>query len=477
MSLQRCYGNVRFGFTQPSPRNVERLDAGAIPMVVAMMARGLQVDLDHFTMMERTLTDGMEAITEEVRSLTGYLINLDSGPQVSDLLFKKLKLKQPRPRMTPSGDRESADEESLIAVQHDHLCVPKILDYKELSKLRGTYVKPMPKLARKASDGTWRMIPNLGTTRVPSGRFNCNKPNMLAMPNRTRLGQQVCEGYITQEGWVYLSVDFSQIEPRETAHRSRDENLIRIYENDEDIYSDFATSAFHLADNRYRDAGSHEWKYPTVHKKLHRFPSKTCILSAIYRISAKGLLEKMPILCESCGWRQATGEDEIATEHSCPRFRAYWTEDRCQDIINSFLLKYNAIPQMWKADDAYVRRHGFIVDEFGRMLHVIAVRSVLQWVVNGALRESGNLPIQGSACGFLKLAMAEVFDVLEREGLLGDVVYPLLPIHDEILFEVREDMAEEIGQLVVYIFERVVKLIVPIKAGIAVAANWGSLPK
>lgn len=472
MALQKVYGGVVFGLTRPSPRNVQRLDSGAVPMVISMMSTGLQVDLDHFKNMERELSDDMDRVTEEVRSLTGYLINLDSGPQVSDLLFKKLGLKQPRPRMTKSGDRESADEESLIAVQHDHPSVPKILDYKEYSKLKGTYVVPMPKLARKASDGTWRMIPNLGTTRVPSGRFNCAKPNMLAMPNRTKLGRRVCEGFVTRPGWVYLSIDFSQIEPRETAHRSLDPNLIRIYENDEDIYSDFAISAFKIADTRYKDAKTGEWKYPGVDKKEHRFPSKTCILSAIYRITAKGLLEKMPVMCGVCGWKQDSGE-----EHTCSQFTPHWTEERCQSIINAFLIKYAGIPQMWARDDAYIKKNGYIVDEFGRMLHVIAARSVLQWVVNGALREGGNLPIQGSACGFLKLGMAEVYDVLEREGLLGDVVNPLLPVHDEIVAECREDMAEEVGQLISYIFEHVVQLIVPIKAGIATAANWGLLPK
>jgi DNA polymerase-1 len=469
--MQICYGGVRFGFTQPSPRNVARLDAGAVPMVVGMMARGLQVDLDHFTRMERTLSDDLDRVTEEVHQLTGYLINLDSGPQVSDLLFNKLKLKQPRPRMTPSGDRESADEESLVAIQHEHLAVPKILDYKELSKLLTTYVRPMPKLARKMADGTWRMIPNLGTTRVPSGRFNCAKPNLLAMPNRTARGRQVCEGFITDAGWCYLSVDFSQIEPRETAHRSLDPALIRIYENDEDIYSDFAIAAFKLADQRYKDRGSGEWKYPGVDKKAHRFPSKTCILSAIYRITAKGLLEKMPILCATCGWMQDSGD-----EHPCQTFVPLWTETSCQDLINAFLLKYRGIPSMWVADDTYTRTHGYIVDEFGRLLHVAAVKSVLQWVVNGALREAGNLPIQGSACGFLKLAMAELHDTITRERLT-DVVYPLLPVHDELLCEVREDLAEEIGELVSYIFERVVRLVVPIKAGIAMSPTWGGLPK
>jgi DNA polymerase-1 len=440
-------------------------------MVVAMMARGLQVDLDHFKMMERTLSDDMERATEDVKSLTGYLINLDSGDQVSDLLFKKLGLKQARPNFTPSGERESVEDEVLVAIQHDHPAVPRILDYKEYSKLLTTYVRPMPKLARKTADGTWRMIPNLGTTRVPSGRFNCSKPNLLAMPNRTPLGQKVCEGFTTREGWVYVSVDFSQIEPRETAHRSLDENLIRIYENEEDIYSDFAIAAFKLLDDRYKDV-SGEWKYPSVHKKDHRFPSKTCILSAIYRISAKGLLEKMPILCERCGWKQESGED-----HPCSRFKAYWNEERCQAIINAFLLKYPGIPHMWRADDAYIKKHGYIVDEFGRMLHVIASKSVLPWVVGGALREGGNLPIQGSACGFLKLAMAEVYETLEREHLLGDVVNPLLPVHDEIVAECRADMADEVGAVIAYIFEHVVSLVVPIKAGIAQAENWGRLPK
>lgn len=467
--MQTCFGGVRFGFTQPSPRNVARLDAGAVPMVVSMMARGLQVDLEHFKMMERRLSDDMDRATEDVRSLTGYLINLDSGDQVSDLLFKKLGLKQARVHFTPSGDRESVEDEVLVAIQHDHPAVPRILDYKEYSKLLTTYVRPMPKLARKTADGTWRMIPNLGTTRVPSGRFNCAKPNLLAMPNRTPLGQMVCEGFVTEDEWVYLSVDFSQIEPRETAHRSQDANLIRIYKNNEDIYSDFAIPAFKLDDDRYQDKHG-EWKYPHVHKKDHRFPSKTCILSAIYRISAKGLLEKMPILCERCGWKQDSGED-----HTCPHFKPYWTEERCQDIINKFLMTYPGIPHMWRADDDYIRKHAYTVDEFGRMLHVAAARSVLQWVVSGALREGGNLPIQGSACGFLKLAMAEVHETLEREGLLGEVYWPLLPIHDEILGECRADMAEEIGQLISYIFERVVELTVPIKAGIATAPSWGAI--
>lgn len=467
MKLQRVYGGVVFGLNQPSPRNVARLDANSTPMIVSMMSRGIQIDPDHFRTMERVLSDDMERITEEVRSLTGALVNLDSGDQVSNLLFKKLGLKQARPRFTPSQSRESTDEETLIAIKHDHPVISKILDYKEFSKLLGTYVRPIPKLARRVAFGQWRLYPNLGMTRIPSGRLNCKAPNLLATPNRTPRGREVCKGFITDSGWTFLSVDESQIEVRVIAHRSQDPALMQIYFDEDDIYSDFAIKAFNLPDQRYRDGTG--WHYPNVDKKTHRFPSKTCILSAIYRISAKGLLEKMPPVCAVCM--------TDATEHTCQTFQPLWTENKCQDLLNAFLLSYPGISKSWVTDDTYVRRHGYICDEFGRLLHVIAVRSVLRWVVNGALREAGNMPTQSGAQGTIKLVMAEVQDTFEREGMLGNIVNPLLQVHDELLFEVREDMAEEIGEYVAHTFEHCVQLRVPIKAGTAVAANWGSLAK
>lgn len=437
-------------------------------MVHAMQQRGLQVDLSHFARMERTLSQDMERITEEIRHLAGHYINLDSGDQVSTYLFKELGLTQPRPKFTKSGDRESVEHDVLVSIQHDHPAVAKILDFKELSKLRGTYVVPMPKLARHTDFGKWRLYPKFSTTRVPSGRFACKEPNLLAMPNRTARGRQVCEGFITDPGYCYLSVDESQIEPRTVAHRSQDPALMAIYHNQEDIYSDFAISAFRLKDERYQDADG--WHYPGVDKKEHRFPSKTCILASIYRVTHKGLLEQMPAVCTHCHTE--------ASSHSptCPKFEALWHEDNCQEIINAFYLRYRGIIAMQKRDDARARKFGYVWDDWGRLLHTTAVRSVLEWVVSAALREAGNMPIQGFACGTLKLVMAAVQDDLERSGL-GEVCFPLLPIHDEILFECREDVAEEIGEHAAHRFRTCVELTVPLEAGIAKAETWGKLPK
>jgi DNA polymerase-1 len=453
------YNGVRFPCDGPDLLNVERIDLGCVPMVTTMMNRGMQVDLSHFARMEKTLTEDMDRITAEVHQLTGVWVNLGSGDQVSNLLFKILGLKQAKPKMTKSGDRESVEYEVLVAVQHQHEVVPKILDYKELEKLRGTYVVPMPKLARRTNHGVWRMFPNLGQTRVPSGRFNCKEPNLLAFPTRTKRGREIRNGFITDEGWCYLSVDFSQFEPRACAHCSEDPDLIWIFESEQDIYSDFAIAAFQLDDQRYQEPDG-KWYYPGVDKDEHRFPSKTCWLAAIYDVTAMGLQEQMPVVCATC--HKPTSSDKDLPLHDCNNFRPLWVEDACQGILNSLYLKYPGILRDRKRHHARARRYGYIWGEWGRLHHVAAVRSVHPWVVAAALRETGNFPYQELNSGALKLAMAAIHDDLD--GLTGDVCWPLLPIHDELVWETREDVAEELGELCKMRFETCVPLKVPVKA-------------
>lgn len=465
---QRLYNGVRLLGDGPCLDNVARIDAGARPMIHKMMQTGMQVDLAHFAKMETILIEDMDRITEEVKTMTGRYCNLDSGDQVSNLLFKQLGLKQARLKFTKSGDRESVENEVLVAIQHEHPVVGKILEFKELSKLKGTYVTPMPKLAQKTAAGVWRMFPKLGDTRVPSGRLNCKEPNLLAMPNRTERGRQICEGFITDDQWVFVSVDESQIEPRVVAHRSQDPALMNIYFNEEDIYSDFAINAFKLHDERYQDGQG--WHYPGVDKKLHRFPSKTCILAAIYDVTNIGLLEQMPIVCATCG------KESKNHEETCPTFISQWNENNCQDILNSFYLTYPFIMSMRKRDHKRALQYGYLWDEWGRILHVTAVRSVLDWVVSAALREAGNFPIQSTAQGTVKLTMAAVHDDFEAGGLY-DVAHPLLQIHDELLLEVRADMAEEIAAHIAWRFETCVELSVPIKSSSAQSHTWGTLPK
>ena len=482
---QRVYNRVRLlDGAGPSLKNIQRIDLSAMPMIARMKRRGLQVDLAHFSKLDVDLTRDMDSLTADVHRMTGHYCNLGSGDQVADLLFKKLGLKQARPQLTSSEERESVADEVLTAIQHEHPVVGLCLNYKELEKLRGTYVRPMPKLAQRTAHGVWRMYPNFRTTRVPSGRLSCADPNLLAMPARTERGRDIRKGFITDPGWVYLSVDESQIEVRIAAHRSADPNLIKVYEGREDVYSDFATSAFRLPDKRYKDETG--WHYPTVDKMEHRRPSKTCVLAAIYDVTAGGLQNQMPVICARCS-KPATcpkceegkphNKPAECVQHDCNHYTPLWVEAKCQTILNSFYMRYPGLMRMRINDHNYMRQHGYMVDMWGRVLHVQAVRSVLQWVVNGALREGANFPMQSSAQGTIKLVMAQVDDDLVQMKMYGDVVDPLLQVHDELLMTCREDVVEEVGELIKYRFETCVKLRVPIEASAVTAPTWGSLPK
>lgn len=484
--IQTLYNGVKFGLAHKDLDNIERLDLPYLSLIHYMMRTGMQVDPDHFKRMEKVLMVDMDAITEKIREVTGFYINVGSADQVADLLFSKLKIKQLKTKMTPTGKREAVDDEVLKTLQHEHPAVGLVQDYREYDKLRGTYAVPLYKLARRVGHANWRIFPNLKTTRVPSGRNNCDEPNLLAMPNRTERGRELCEGFICPDGWVYLSVDFSQVEPRVAAHRSGDEGLVAVYENDEDIYSDFATAAFRLDDERWECQGfksidgddrecrdsehkGHGWHYPTVHKKKHRFPAKTCTLASLYEVSGPGLAEQMPVVCKTC--------DKPSIEHDCGKFVGLWQEDNCQDLINAFYIKYSGLMDMRRKDHQTARQTAMIWDDFGRNLHVTAVRSVLPWVVSAALREAGNLPIQGTARGIVKLGETQVYDELLEMGVVNDICQPVLDVHDELLCCVQERWADEIGSHITNVFENVVKLRVPLKASTAKAQVWGKMPK
>lgn len=468
--IQKLWGGISYlDGAGPSMSNIYKLDACAMPMLQHMRMRGMQVDLSHFAHMEIDLVRDMEKITEEVRDMTGHYCNLDSGDQVSELLFKHLGLKQARVKLTKSGDRESVEDEVLKAIQHEHPTVSLIQDYKELSKLLGTYVRPMPKLARRTSFGVYRMYPNLGHTRTPSGRLNCRDPNLLAMPTRTDRGQEIRKGFITDEGWSLLSVDESQIEVRVAAHRSQDKNLIAVYEDEQDVYYDFATAAFKKKDQRYKDAEG--WHYPGIDKNKERFPSKTCVLASIYDVTAPGLLEQLPVVCKNC-----LIESKKHLTEGCNKFHPLWNENNSQDMINAFYIKYPGLMEMRKRDHKTMMRTAMIWDGWGRILHVLAVRSVLEWVVASALREGANMPIQSDAQGTVKITMGQLWEDFVLGGLL-EVAHFLLQVHDELILEVRNDVLEEIAELIKHRFVNCVRLRVPLKAGAAWAHTWGDIAK
>ncbi len=449
--VQRCHGGVRYlGERGPSIANVRRLDNGALPWIEAAASSGIQVDVGHFERLARELELEMDSLTQEVQRQTGKYTNLGSSQQVSELLFKHMGLKQARKKLTKSGLRESSDEEVLDAIKHDHPVIPLILDFRECQKLKGTYCEPIITLARRCPDGTWRLFQHFKHTRVPTGRYAMEEPNLLAIPAHSKRAVHLRLGFITRTGWKIVTVDLSQIEMRIAAHRCNSEQLIKIYLDDADVYSEFAITAFHLDPTKYQDE-HRKWIYPAVNKEEHRFPAKTAVLASLYRVTAPGLLAQMPV-----------GKG--------------WTENKCQDLLNAFLIKFHEILAYCKIDDMRARRWLMAWDMWGRMLHTPGVKSALPYVIAESLRSLGNHPYQGGACGVFKLGMAQTHALWEGCNL-QEVIHPLLPIHDELLYECREDVAEEWVHQVSREFENTVRLRVPIKTSGDIADTWGLIKK
>ncbi len=430
----RLFGGVRL-VNGPSMANVERLDLGAIPMVDSMQSNGLLVDLPHFEALGEVLKSDMERLTEEAKALTGHYTLLSSGDQVADLLFHKLELKVrgKKPKMTDSGKREQVDETALVQLKHLHPVVPVILEFKEVHKLLNTYVEPMPGFVQ--SDG--RIRPAIRTTRASTGRLSMYDPNLMAIPVRSERGKDVRRGFIAPPGWVFVTVDLSQIEMRIMAHHANCAGLIKVYEDSLDVYSDFAVTAFHLPN------------LAAVDKDAHRTPAKTCMLAVMYDVSPPGLLEAMPV-----------GKG--------------WDEQGCKRLIESFYSKYPEVLRARREDHSRARRYGYVWCMFGRIRHIPEVRSAIHTTRQSGMRQAGNQPLQSGAQGVIKLVMAETMDFITRLGL-GEVVRPLLQIHDELLFEVHEAVADEWIAMVGGVVERCCELRVPIGWGGGHAPNWGDL--
>ncbi len=180
-----------------------------------------------------------------------------------------------------------------------------------------------------------------------------------------------------------------------------------------------------------------------------------------------------PAVCVKCSKRLEHTEHVM---HDCHKFTSLWTENKCLDLINAFYTKYPGVMQDRKKNHNIARKLGYIYDMWGRILHAAAVRSIHEYVVSSALREVGNFPYQSGAQGTIKLTMAAVQDDIENEGL-EEVVHPLLQVHDELLFECKEDVVKDFEELVTWRFESCVELKVPIKAGGATADSWGRIDK
>lgn len=416
---------------RPDLENVMRLDRGPFRMIGQMERNGMRISPPHLRMVHARCTDEMETLAAKVEQQTGKRINLGSGDQLADLLFKHLGLKQNgREKWTKSRERLAADSDVLKAMVSQHPAIRTILDWKEREKLRSTYTLS---LIAKVDDDD-RLHSDISSTRTDTGRLASSNPNLQNIPTRTDLGREIRNAFIPRAGNVMGSVDASQIEMRMNAHDSKCKNMMRFFHEGEDFY--WGTASLMYRREFPKELRSCKCPLDSNGKKVIHVPACPTVIVApgevfnglTYKKWYRDICAKVTALM--VGYDASAGG-------LYDQFLAWgvpgWSEDLCAKAIIDYFKGYPELMTAKKVHHQRALRYGFVWELFGRIRWIPQMRSVHKRVVGEGQRQAGNLAGQGGAAGVIKLWMTilwESFIYWERHGL-----EILMQVHDELLVE------------------------------------------
>lgn len=404
------------------------LDQSIIPMLLDMMSTGMPVNKEGLYSLSSRFGKHVDDVQERIEDLLGSYVNPASPLEVMKLL-PKLGIKKLR----------STEAKYLEGVKDQHPVVPLILEYREYQKLKGTYCDPIPKML----DSDNRLHTRLSLTTTATGRLASREPNLQNVPVRSDEGREIRGCFEAPEGRTFLSVDYSQIELRLLAHESQDPIMLEVYRKGDDLHAKTAQLVFGL-----RPDDVDEYK--------HRRPAKTCNFAVVYGITPRGLSDQL----------QRDGVEA-----------GEWSEDRCEEFIQSWFSVYKGVGAFMRDQYVGARRYGYIRSLAGRIRRIPEVKSVLPYVVRSGEREAGNHPIQGGAQDIMKMAMRDLTpvyqDVHEKHGYCR----PLIQIHDDLVWEVDEEIWEWVYYLFKEIMESCIDLTIPLAVDGKVGKYWGSMEK
>lgn len=397
-------------------REVER----PLSAVLAHMeATGVRLDVAYLRALSLEVAEEIARLEAEVFRLAGHPFNLNSRDQLERVLFDELGL--PAIGKTEKTGKRSTSAAVLEALREAHPIVEKILQYRELTKLKSTYIDPLPDLIHPR---TGRLHTRFNQTATATGRLSSSDPNLQNIPVRTPLGQRIRRAFIAEEGWLLVALDYSQIELRVLAHLSGDENLIRVFQEGRDIHTETASWMFGVP----REAVD----------PLMRRAAKTINFGVLYGMSAHRLSQELAIPYEEA---QAFIERYF---QSFPKVRA-WIEKTLEEG----------------------RRRGYVETLFGRRRYVPDLEARVKSVREAAERMAFNMPVQGTAADLMKLAMVKLFPRLEEMG-----ARMLLQVHDELVLEAPKERAEAVARLAKEVMEGVYPLAVPLEVEVGIGEDW-----
>jgi DNA polymerase-1 len=399
----------------------QEIDLPLVPVLTRMEQAGVKIDRKNLSEMSSRLEREIAAKAKEIHESAGYEFNISSPKQLGDVLFNKLNL--PKPVKYGKGKTISTAVDVLEGLAEDHAVPRMVLEYRQLTKLKSTYVDALPALLNPA---TGRLHTTFGQTGTATGRLSSTNPNLQNIPIRTELGREIRAAFTAEPGHVLLAADYSQIELRLLAHFSQDPLLVEAYRRGDDIHTLTASQVFGVP--------------PLMVTPDHRRQAKVVNFGIVYGLSAFGLSQSLGI--------------EPA---------------EARRFIDAYFEKYAGVRKFRERILEEARRAQRVTTLFGRVRPMPDINSKNATLRGFAERTAVNTPLQGTAADLIKIAMIRIDAEVRERGLTSRMT---LQVHDELVFEVPEGEIDVMRSLVKERMERVHALTVPLLVEMGVGTNW-----
>jgi DNA polymerase-1 len=396
-----------------------------IPALVAMEHEGIQIDIFALEEFSLLLADELEKARKEVFEQAGHEFNLNSPKQLGVVLFEELKLVE-KPKKTKTG-QYATDEQLLAGLAPRHPIVARLLDFREASKLKSTYVDALPNAVAKKTN---RIHTTFAQAATATGRLASANPNLQNIPIRTELGKEIRKAFVaSEEKNLLLSADYSQIELRIIAAVSKDPGMIEAFEQGMDIHTATAAKVYHV-------------KPEEVDDEMRR-KAKMVNFGISYGISAFGLAQRLAI-----------------------------ARTEAAEIIDNYFTQFAGVRGYIDSTIEFCREHGYVETLTGRRRWLRDIHSANANVRSGAERNAINMPIQGTAADMIKIAMGRIQNRIAAGGLKSRM---LLQVHDELVFELPQSEEKQLRALVEEEMKSALPAlsqVVPIEVECGTGKNW-----
>ncbi len=405
-----------------------------IPVVHRMNATGIELDVKYMHSLEKEYAAELSKITARIFGHAGHEFNINSPKQLGDVLYDELKITPERQKKTATGARTTREEE-LVKMTDQHPIIDDVLQYRELQKLLGTYVEKMPKLV--GEDG--RLRTEFVQSGSATGRMSCQDPNLQNIPIKTEYGRRIRNGFVAAKGFKIVAIDYSQIELRIAAGLSGDEKLTGIFKRGEDVHAATAAQVFGVQPE-------------DVDKEMRR-RAKVINFGILYGMGVNALRQNLGV--------------GVSREESA-------------QYLEEYFKNFAGLARYIEDTKASAARTGYTETLYGRRRYFPGFKSPLPNLRAQAERMAVNAPIQGTQADIIKRAMIEADTLIEKKSW-RDKVRLLMQVHDELVYEIVANDAEEIGSELRKTMEDVVDPArlsgVPIVAEMSLGDTWGTVQK